>query len=129
MTESSEIQTLPRRERELFELLYAAGSATAAELHQRMSDPPSYSAARALLARLEGRGVIRRRAERPAIVYECAVQTGDVRASAMRRMVDTFFHGSAGAAATALLGMSEELSSDDLDALQRMIDKQKGAGQ
>lgn len=128
MTESPEIQTLPRRERELFELLYAAGSATAAELHQRMSDPPSYSAARALLARLEGRGVIRRKAEKAPIVYECAEQVGDVRSNAMRRMVETFFHGSAGAAATALLGMSEDLSADDLNELQRMIDQQKRAG-
>ncbi|MBZ6378449.1 hypothetical protein B5C34_12825 [Pacificimonas flava] len=125
--ERHDLKELPRRERELFELLYAAGVATASDLHEKMTDPPSYSAVRALLSRLEGRGFIRRKTQagRGAIRYECVPQSGDVRASALSNMVRTFFDGSASAAATALLGMSEELSSDDLDTIQKMIDRQK----
>jgi predicted transcriptional regulator len=119
---------LPRRERELFELLYAAELATASELHERMVDPPSYSAVRALLARLEGRRLIRRAARRSdttAITYECVPQAGDVRASALSSMVKTFFAGSPAAAATALLGMDEPLTPDDIEAIQRIIDKHR----
>ena len=120
---------MPRRERELFELLYGAGEATAAELMDKMADPPSYSAVRALLARLEARGLIQRTATRPSIRYACRREVGDVRASALSNMVKTFFDGSAGAAATALLGMGEKLSNDDLNALQRLIDAAKDGRQ
>ena len=57
------IDSLPRRERELFELLCSAGEATAAELRTAMKDPPSYSAVRTLLARLEARGEEEKQAE------------------------------------------------------------------
>lgn len=128
MSESADIETLPRRERELFELLYAATAATAAELHEAMADPPSYSAVRALMARLEARGLVRRRKSRPAIQYECVPQPRDLRQHALQSMVRTFFDGSAGAAATALLGMDRNLSTEELDAIQRMIDEAKQNG-
>src|SRR6476659_9864947 len=104
------IDSLPRRERELFELLCSAGEATAAELRAAMKDPPSYSAVRTLLARLEARGVVKHRT---------VAQPAKVRETAMKQMVRTFFDGSAANAATALLGLTRSLSSDELDALQR----------
>ncbi|MBV7257173.1 BlaI/MecI/CopY family transcriptional regulator [Pacificimonas sp. WHA3] len=130
MSESSLILSLPRREREVFELLVTAGQATAGELLEGMRDPPSYSAVRALLARLEGRGVIERRAPSggasgPSIVYAPVPQKAELREGALKSMISTFFGGSAAAAATALLGMSRDLSADDIDKLQDMIDRQK----
>jgi predicted transcriptional regulator len=117
------IDSLPRRERELFELLCSAGEATAAELRAAMKDPPSYSAVRTLLARLEGRGVIRHRTVDQAYVYRSAAQPAKVRETAMNQMVRTFFDGSAANAATALLGLTKSLSNDEIDALQRAIDE------
>ena len=73
------IDSLPRRERELFELLCSAGEATAAELRAAMKDPPSYSAVRTLLARLEARGVIRHRTVEQAYVYKSVTQPAKVR--------------------------------------------------
>jgi predicted transcriptional regulator len=117
------IDSLPRRERELFELLCSAGEATAAELRGAMKDPPSYSAVRTLLSRLEARGVIRHRIVDQAYVYKSVTQPAKVRETAMTQMVRTFFDGSAANAATALLGLTKSLSNDEIDALQRAIDE------
>jgi predicted transcriptional regulator len=117
------IDSLPRRERELFELLCSAGEATAAELRAAMKDPPSYSAVRTLLARLEARGVIKHRTVDQAYVYKSVTQPAKVRETAMNQMVRTFFDGSAANAATALLGLTKSLSEDEIDALQRAIDE------
>jgi len=117
------IESLPRRERELFELLCSAGEATAAELRAAMKEPPSYSAVRTLLARLEARGVIKHRTVDQAYVYKSAAQPAKVRETAMNQMVRTFFDGSAASAATALLGLTKSLSKDEIDALQRAIDE------
>ena len=117
------IDSLPRRERELFELLCSAGEATAAELRAAMKDPPSYSAVRTLLARLEARGVIRHRTVEQAYVYKSVTQPAKVGETAMNQMMRTFFDGSAANAATALLGLTKSLSNDEIDALQRAIDE------
>jgi predicted transcriptional regulator len=119
------IDSLPRREREIFELLCSAGEATAAEIRAAMKDPPSYSAVRTLLARLEARGVIKHRTVDQAYVYKSVPQPAKVRESAMNQMVRTFFDGSAARAATALLGLTRSLSRDEIDALQRAIDEAK----
>jgi predicted transcriptional regulator len=119
------IDSLPRRERELFELLCSAGEATAAELRAAMQDPPSYSAVRTLLTRLEARGVIKHRIHDQAYVYQSVKQPAKVRESAMKQMVRTFFDGSAANAATALLGLTRSLSRDEIDALQKAIDQAK----
>ena len=115
------IDSLPRREREIFELLCSAGEASAAEIRAAMKDPPSYSAVRTLLARLEARGVIKHRVADQAYVYSSVKQPAKVRESALKSMVKTFFDGSAANAATALLGLTKSLSSDEAEALLKAI--------
>ena len=115
------IDSLPRREREIFELLCSAGEATAAEIRAAMKDPPSYSAVRTLLARLEARGVIKHRVADQAYVYSSVRQPAKVRESALKSMVKTFFDGSAANAATALLGLTKSLSPDEAEALLKAI--------
>ena len=118
------IEGLPRREREIFEILCSAKELSAAGIRARMVDAPSHSAVRTMLARLEKRGLIGHRAEDQTYIYSVP-KPAQVRESAMRQFVRTFFHGSAASAATALLGMSKELNSDEIDALQRAIDEAK----
>jgi predicted transcriptional regulator len=115
------IDSLPRREREIFELLCSAGEATAAGIRAAMQDPPSYSAVRTLLARLEARGVIRHRVDDQTYVYKSVPQPAKVRESALKSMVRTFFDGSAASAATALLGLTRNLSADEAEALLKAI--------
>ena len=117
------IGSLPRRERELFEILCSAGEATAADLRERMIDPPSYSAVRTMLSRLAAKGLVRHRVVDQTYVYRSAPQAEQVKESALRQMVKNFFDGSAASAATALLGLSRNLEADELDALQRAIDE------
>ena len=119
------IDSLPRREREIFELLCSAGEATAAEMRAAMKDPPSYSAVRTLLARLEARGLVKHRVADQAYVYKSVPQPAKIRETAMKAMVRTFFDGSAASAATALLGLTRSLSRDEIDALQQAIDQAK----
>ena len=123
------IGSLPRREREIFEIVCSAGEATAAEVRAAMSDPPSHSAVRTLLARLEAKGLLRHRLADQSYVYRSVPQPAKVRESALRQMVKTFFDGSAANAATALLGLSKTLDPEELDALQRAIDdvRERGA--
>lgn len=118
------IDSLPRREREIFEIL-CGGEATAAAVREAMADPPSYSAVRTLLSRLEARGLVRHRTEDQAYVYRSVPQPAKIRESALKQMVKTFFDGSAASAATALLGLTKSLSPDEAAALKRMIDDAK----
>ena len=115
------IDSLPRREREIFELLCSAGEATAAGIRAAMQDPPSYSAVRTLLARLEARGVIRHRVDDQTYVYTSVKQPAKIRESALKSMVRTFFDGSAASAATALLGLTKNLSADEAETLLKAI--------
>ena len=108
------IDSLPRREREIFELLCSAGEATAADIRGAMRDPPSYSAVRTLLSRLEGRGLVNHSTVDQAYVYRSVPQPAKVRESALRQMVKTFFDGSAASAATALLGLTRTLSPEEV---------------
>lgn len=122
------IDRLPRREREIFEIVCSVGEATAADVRAAMKDAPSHSAVRTLLARLEGRGLLRHRLADQAYVYAPVPQPAKVRESALTQMVRTFFNGSAASAATALLGLSKELDPAELDALQRAIDEVRERG-
>jgi predicted transcriptional regulator len=117
------IDSLPRREREIFELLCSLGEATAAEIRQKMADPPSHSAVRTLLGRLEARGLVRHSQVDQAYVYKSVPQPAKVRDNALKQMVRTFFGGSAVSAATALLGLEKSLEPEELEALQKAIDQ------
>jgi predicted transcriptional regulator len=119
------IEGLPRREREIFEIVASAGTATAVAVRAAMSDPPSHSAVRTLLARLEARGLLRHRRVEQSYVYESVPRPAKVRESALQQLVKTFFNGSAASAATALLGLSREFDPAELEALQRAIDEAK----
>jgi predicted transcriptional regulator len=119
------ISGLPRREREIFEILCSAGEATAAEIRKAMADAPSHSAVRTMLARLEAKGLVRHRADEQTYVYRSVPQPAKIRESALQSLVRTFFDGSAASAATALLGLSKSLKPEELEALQRAIDEAK----
>ena len=117
------IEALPRREREVFETLCRLETSTAAGVRHALSDPLSDSAVRTMLSRLETKGLIERSSGPGGFLYSPAQQPEAVAASALRRMIDTFFAGSAASAATALLGMGQRLSPEEAAALERIIDK------
>jgi predicted transcriptional regulator len=118
-----------RRERQILDILFRRGKATAAEVHADLPDRPSYSAVRAHLRTLEDKGHVRHEADALRYVYTPTVQPARARKSALRHMVETFFDGSPASAAAALLDSSAaELTADDLDRLSALIDKARKEG-
>lgn len=117
------IGNLPRREREIFEILCSVGEASAADVRERMANPPSYSAVRSLLSRLVSKGLVHHRTVDQTYVYRSVPQAERVKESVLRQMVKNFFDGSAASAATALLGLSRGLTPEEIDALQQVIDQ------
>ena len=123
------IETLPRREREVFETLCRLEGATAAGVRAALSDPLSDSAVRTMLTRLEAKGLVSRTRGPDGAQFQPVAQPETLARSALKRMVDTFFAGSAASAATALLGLGERLSPDDAAALKAMIDRAETSGE
>lgn len=114
---------LSRREREIMDVLYALGdSADAEQIRQRLTDPPTYSAVRAMLVKLEAKGVIRHRAEGLRYVYSPVTPRTTAQKKAVSQLMRVFFGGSASQAAAALL-KQESWSDAELDALRKQIDQ------
>ncbi len=112
---------LSRRESQIMEIVYELGRATVAEILERLPEPPSYSAVRAILRVLEEKGHLEHEQDGPRYAFVPTVPREAARASALRRLVRTFFDGSAERAAAALI----DLEADELDeqALQRLRDR------
>src|SRR3954468_21768779 len=103
---------LSRREREIMDLLFAAEGLTAAEVRERMPDPPGYSAVRALLRILEEKGHVRHEERGPRYVFSPVVSPAKARKSAMKALVQTFFGGSSEQAVAALIDESRSKLSN-----------------
>ncbi len=117
-------QSLSRRERQIMDVVYRLGRATAAEVQEALPDPPGYSAVRALLRILEDKGHIRHEQDGPRYVFLPTLSRDKARRSALKQLVQTFFEGSTAQAVAALLGeRRSDLSDQDLDRLSRLIDQ------
>ena len=116
-------EKLSRREREIMDVLYALGeSASAEDIRERLTDPPSYSAVRAMLVKLEGKGFIKHRAEGLRYVYSPVTSRNTAQKKAVGRLMQVFFGGSASEAAAALL-KQEQWTDEELDTLREQIDQ------
>src|SRR5450631_1157452 len=113
-----ESKTLSRRERQIMDILYRCGRASASEIHQELPDRPSYSAVRAKLRVLEEKGHVRHEEQALRYVYLPIVARDMARKSALRHMVSTFFAGSVEDTVAALLDLSAaNLAPNDLDRI------------
>lgn len=123
-------RNLSRRERQMMDILYQRGRASAAEIHQALPDAPSYSAVRAKLRVLEEKGHVRHEEESLHYVYLPTLPRETARRSALRHMVSTFFEGSVEQAMAALLDLSAaRLSKSDLDRIASLIEEAKREGE
>ena len=118
---------LARRERQIMDIIYRHGQATAAEVLAALPDPPTYSAVRALLRILEDKGHLCHERRGARFVYRPTVAREQARRSALRQLVQTFFDGSPGDAAAALLD-DTRLSSQDVQRLTELIDRAREEG-
>jgi|SRR6476659_4387652 predicted transcriptional regulator len=115
------LNRLPPRESQIVDLLYQRGAMAVADLCDALPDKLSGSAVRAMLKRLEDKGVVRREDSDRGFLYSPTVAEEKASHTALGDIVRTFFNGSAASAATALLGMSSRLDESDLSELEAMI--------
>jgi predicted transcriptional regulator len=117
---------LSRRERQIMDILYAAGKASATEIQERLPGRPSNSTVRTILRILERKGYVRHAEEGLRYVFAPVVPREAARVSAMQRVLRTFFGGSAKDAIAAFLDPKAfEISKQDLEDLARMIERAK----
>jgi BlaI family transcriptional regulator, penicillinase repressor len=121
--------TLSRRERQIMDVLYRRGRATAAEVMQDLTGDPHSSTVRTQLRVLEDKGHVRHEEEGLRYVYMPAVPRHAARKSALRHLVETFFDGSTEKAVAALLGREgSRLSDEELDRIADLIAKTRKEG-
>ena len=120
---------LSRRERQIMDILYQRGKSSATEVREAMPDAPSYSAVRAMLRVLEDKGHVRHQAEGLKYVYLPTVTREKAKRSAVKHLLDTFFHDSPEQVVAALLDVSStRLTREELDRMSQMIENAKGEG-
>lgn len=119
---------LSRRERQIMEVVYRRGAATASEVQEDLPSPPSYSAVRALLRILEEKGHLRHDVDGARYVYRPTVARQKAGSQALENLVNTFFGGSAGMAAAALLDDTSKLSDTELDQLESLLERARKEG-
>ena len=116
--------TLSRRERQIMDVLYRRGRATAAEVMEDVSGEPNYSTVRTQLRVLEENGHVRHEEQGLRYVYMPAVPRRAARKSALKHLMDTFFDGSAEQVVAAVLGgEAARLSDDDLKRIAELVAK------
>jgi BlaI family penicillinase repressor len=120
---------LSRRERQIMDILYQRGKASAAEVLAAMPDAPSYSAVRAMLRVLEEKGHVKHQAEGLKYVYVPTVGREKAKRSAVKHLLDTFFSDSPEQIVAALLDVSStRLTPEELDRMVQMIEEAKKEG-
>ena len=118
--------SLSRRERQIMDILFRRGRATAADVMNELPGEPSYSTVRTQLRVLEEKGHVRRESDGIPFVYLPVVTRQAARKSALRHLVDTFFDGSAENAVAALLGgEGAKLTDEQLARISDLIAKAK----
>ncbi len=124
-----ELNNLSRRERQIMDIVYSRGQATATEVMENLPDPPSYSAVRALLRVLEEKGHLRHTLDGQRYVFSPTIARERAKRSALRGVLQTFFGGSAEEAVAALLDISQErLSDDELKLMENLIKQARKEG-
>ena len=121
--------SLSRREREIMDVLFRRGRASVAEVMADLPDPPSYSAVRALLVKLEQKGHATHAEEGRAYVYAPAVRKDAARRGALAHLLKTFFDNSTEQAVAALLELKgTKLSERELDRVAELVERARREG-
>ena len=123
------VSGLSRRERQIMDFLYERGRASVGEVLEGISDPPSYSAVRAMLRTLEQKGRVSHVEEGRAYIYQPTVKKDSARRGALSHLVKTFFDGSTESAVAALLDLRKDrLTNAELDRVARLVDQARREG-
>jgi BlaI family penicillinase repressor len=115
---------LGRRERQIMDVLFQLGQASAAQVREALPDPPSYSAVRGMLRLLEEKGFVKHDWDGPRHTYRPTADPAQAQSSAARHLLQTFFNNSMESAVAAMLGVADrQLTSEELDRLSQLIEQ------
>ena len=122
----TKIQDFSRRERQIMDIVYKLGEATAAEVMEQMPEAPGYSTVRTLLGVLERKGHLDHERRGHHYVYIPTTSVEAVSSSMLEHVMETFFEGSASRLVSAVLDISDaQLSSDEYDEILAIVEKAK----
>jgi len=120
---------LGRRERQIMDVVFRLGRATAQEVLAELPDPPSNSAIRGMLRLLEEKGYLTHEQDGPRYVYLPTAEPEEVSQTALQHLVQTFFGNSRASAVAALLDLPHQpLSDDEYHRLSRLLDEARDSG-
>ena len=120
---------LSRRERQIIDIVYRRGRASAAEVREDLPNAPSYSSVRTLLSILEQKGHLKHVEEGGRYIYSSTRRRENVGRAALRRVLQTFYHGSVEKTMAALLDISESrLSAEEMKRLAKLIEEARKEG-
>ena len=129
MAKKKPVEALARRERQLMDVVHRLGEATVSEVLEQLPDPPSYSSVRTMIRHLESKGLLSHRQDGKRYVYKTTQSREAASRSALRKLMDVFFAGSATDAVAAILDVSSEsLEVEDLDRMAKLIRQAKAEG-
>jgi len=126
---SSDHQSFSRRERQIMDVIYRKGHATASEVMDEILDPPGYSTVRTLLGVLEKKGHLTHERRGYHYVYTPTLAVDKVSTSMLEHVMHTFFEGSAERVVSALLDISEsDLTNSEYDKILEIVKDAKKDG-
>lgn len=129
MTKQISLSDLARRERQIMDVLYERGEATVAEVLDGLTDPPSYSAVRAMLGKLEAKNYVRHVERGPRYVYQPIMPHEEASETALERIIRTFFDDSPVKAMAALLDLrSTAIDDEEVAQLTELIENARRRG-
>jgi len=113
---------LSRRERQILDILYRLGKATAQDVQNELPDPPSYSAVRALLATLENKDMVKHTKEGRRYLYRPAINESKAKRTALKNLLGTFFKGKPENLVAALLDPGDQqLTEKEIAEIRKLI--------
>ncbi|MDZ4850176.1 MAG: BlaI/MecI/CopY family transcriptional regulator [Pirellulaceae bacterium] len=120
---------LGRRERQILEVIFKLGEASVGDVLEQLPDPPAYDSVRTMLRMLEAKGLLRHRCEGTKYVYRPTQSHETASRSALSHLMKTFFKGSASDTVAAVFDLSSDnLSHDELDQLEKLIEQARKEG-
>ncbi len=129
MPRESKPNELARRERQIMDAIHRLGEASVGEVRAQIASPPSYSAVRTMIRHLEAKGLLKHRQDGKRYLYKATQSRSSASRSALRRLIDVFFAGSASDAVAAILDVKgDELDSDDLKRIEGLIQQARAEG-
>lgn len=112
-----------RRERQILDILYRLGEATAQDVLEELPDPPSYSAVRALLATLENKEMVKHSKNGRRYLYAPVINESKAKTTALKGLLNTFFQGKPQNLVAALLDPSDQkLSREEIEEIRKLVE-------